>query len=108
MKSRQIRQVQVAHPISAGHHKRAVAQPWLRAFHTSSGVGVQPGVHRVNDPLLTLLTVSLHGTAADNNRHAGVQRIVVQELGVDDLAVVSQRNEGLFVAVVSVVLQDMP
>jgi hypothetical protein len=108
MKTQQRREIHVRDAVAVGQHEGPVREQRLQALQTAPGVGGRPRVDQVDLPVLAFAAVGgdLPGGEADG--HAPAEVVVVEEVLLDDLALVAQRDQELAEAVVRVVLHDVP
>ena len=104
----QARDVDVGDAVPVRHEKGAVANPGREALDAPPGLGRDPGVDQVDEPVFPAPLVRLETAGAQVDAEAAAQIHVVQEVHLDDLALVAERQQELSDPVVGVALHDVP
>ena len=87
--------VDVCNSITVCKDKRLVFfKPLLQTPQAPSGLGVHTGIHEMHLPVLMLLTVMDRRLSTSKiNRNIFVEGIEIEEILLDHLALVSERND---------------
>src|SRR5690606_16172845 len=96
------------HSVPVGEHERFVVHPPSEPLDPAPRVGLLPRVHQVELPG-RLISLVDDGAALDQiDRDVVVECVEVEEILLDDLALVSQRNDELVHALGRIDVHDVP
>src|SRR5205807_1769345 len=91
--------VYVGDAVAVGHHERLVFHERAQSLDSPTGNGVQAGVDQVDGPVI-LANLAAHQVAGGQvHGEAAVERGVVKEVTLDDIAFVTEGNRELLEAV---------
>ena len=108
MEGEQVVEVQVGDAVAVGQHERSARQPGLQPVDAAAGHRVGAGIHQVEFPGLAVRAVAIDRPCPGVERHAARERGVIEEIPLDHIAPVAERDEELGEPIVRVVLQDVP
>ena len=95
MELEQLGDVDVRDPVAIGEHERAVVQPRPQPAHAPSRVRIAAGVHEMDPPTLGELLGGTDLPVGEIDGHRPGHQRVVEEVALDDLALVAERDAEL-------------
>src|SRR5690606_30657891 len=95
----QLAQVDVGNAVAPGEHEGLVAQMLSEALDTAAGRRSQPGVDQLYTPVEGLVAVVVDDfSLLQVDREAAVEGAVVDEVLLDEFALVAERDDEILVA----------
>src|SRR6056297_4246676 len=104
----QVINVDVCNAVAPREHERLIADVRLQAFDASARLRRDARVDEFNPPVWALAPVGFQMARGDVHGHVGAVRAVVDHVFLDNLALVSERNDEVFEPKVPIDLHDVP
>src|SRR5437660_12454817 len=95
MELQQGRKINVRDAVAIRQHEGLVSQPRCQPFEATTSDGLEAGIHEMDSPGIVRTIVDRNVTGFDGNAQISGQSMVVQEVALDDIALVSQSDDEL-------------
>src|SRR5438270_304877 len=86
VKLEELSDVDIAHAVAIGHHKRVATDVVGEAFETSARIGLQSGVDEMDGPILSAKVLAKDIAVGDLDGEVAIDEGVVDEVAFDGFA----------------------
>ena len=100
--------IDVRHAIAVGQQETFVANPFGQPFDSPPGFSGRAGVDQVHDPVFPVAVVRRDASVAQVDAEVAAQLVILDEVALDRVTAVPERQHELLEAARGVVVHDMP